>query len=440
MTNLRQRLMPLAVLTAAVQEPNISRKEFENDPIGAALKAALTWIRTAREAGLDGIQLAGALAIPDAYLPPEAMLDPVASHTPVRTLRDGSGEDLSDENAAAIIQACTEGGKLTRIFDIGFFENLLHPDEAIRNQIHAHLLRCARAAKKLSRVGCTGVTTFIGRDTRVSIDENLLLFEKYVIPLLVEFKEMGLTLWIENCPMPGWTLADTFIQNIAYCPAMWITLARIAQKYGVDDCIRINYDASHDILLGTTPYASFAFLAAAGFGYLVSKLHSKDQNRRLAKIAAHTMLGQRAGLGIRIRGKLVTDPAEFGKAWGRMTAEHSLPGLSQYNSHAQNMGYKVDWLAHQIYLRTLLGLEPEDSVLILEHEWGPARDQNLDRVGGAIRLSAQYMRGIDAAADANVCAQGWCGSVGLPWETTTNPLEHIPGLHEEVERVLSIPV
>jgi hypothetical protein len=440
-TLLQPNLMQVAVLTAAVQEPNMIRQEFRDDPIAAAMKAATTWIGAGREIGLDGIQLAGALALPDAYIPPEAMLDPVAPHAALRTKPDGTGEDLSDENAVILARNCD--GKFT-IYSIGFFENLLHPDEKIRTQIHEHLLRCARAAVKLREkgIGCKGVTTFIGRDTSVSIDENLVRYEEQVIPLIKKFKELGLKLFLEPCPMPGWDAGvDTVIQNIAYCPAMWITLERIAGKHGVGGVLRITYDASHDILMGTTPLMSFMFLKVAGYEYLIEDPHGKGQKRNLAKVAAHTIWGQRAGLGIRIRGKLVTNPAELGgKAWGRMTAAHSLPGIEQYNPYAQLMGYRVDWFAHQLHMRNVLGINPSSNVFIIEHEWIPARDQNLKRVLEAIRISSQFIRAIDAAADANARAYRWCTENQLPWPSSLDPLKNIDGLEEEVASVLAIPV
>ncbi|MBI2623446.1 MAG: hypothetical protein HYW65_02625 [Candidatus Liptonbacteria bacterium] len=438
---LQPNLMRVAVLTAAVQEPNMTRQEFRDDPIAAAMKAAIIWIGTARDIGLDGIQLAGALALPDAYVPPECMLDPTAPHTALRTKPDGEGEDLSDRNTEILAKNCDR--KLT-IYSIGFFENLLHPDPKIRKQIHEHLLRCGRAAQKLRKKGvaCKGVTTFIGRDTNVSIDENLVLYETDVVPLIKQFKEMGLNLFLEPCPMPGWNAgAETFIQNLCYCPAMWITLERIAEKHGAGGVLRVTYDASHDILMGTTPFMSFMFLKAAGYAHLLEDPHGKDQNRNLAKVAAHTILGQRGGLGIRVRGKLLTNPAELGgKAWGRMTAAHSLPGIGQYNPHAQLLGYKVDWHAHQLHLRTVLGIKPSENTFIIEHEWNPARDQNLERVAQAIRISSQFIRAIDAAADANARAERWCEENKLPWPAFLNPSEIIEGLEDEVKNVLAIPV
>lgn len=423
----------MSVLTAAVQYPGVPEKLFNENPIDAALQATEIWIDSAREIGLDGIQLAAALAKPDAYIPLEQMLHPVASHGPWRTLPDGSGTDLTQELADRIVTKCRNGEREMKIFDIGFFENLLHPNPVIRCQIHLHLLRCARAAKMLEPVGCKGVTTFIGADTSKSIDENLILFRDYVVPLLKKFDELGLTLWIENCPMPGWTPAERYMQNIACTPFMWVVLNRIADSEDVGHVLRITYDASHSILIGSRPLWDFMYLEAMYCQDMVDRFHGKDQNRNLAKIAAHGFLGQRAGTGIFnfSTEEFHSDPKILGNAWKRMTASHTLPGLSDYNAEANYKGLKVDWLEHQIGARDILGIKPSQSVFHIEHEWDPARDQNLQRVLGAIERSTSITRGFDMAADGIVESRSWCKENGLPWETTFNSLKEILDLDNE---------
>ena len=50
------------------------------------------------------------------------------------------------------------------------------------------------------------------------MDENLVDFEQWFIPLLKAAKERGLTYRVEQCPMPGWTTGDIWHNNIAYTP------------------------------------------------------------------------------------------------------------------------------------------------------------------------------------------------------------------------------
>jgi hypothetical protein len=432
--------MPVAALTAAVQEPDLPRAAFRSDPLGSATHATLAWLEGAAGICLSGIQLGAALAVPDAYVPAEQMLDPVAAHLPIRTFRDGGGQDLTTTTARAIVEKANDNG--ISIFDLGFFENLLHPDTAIRAQIHQHLLRTMRASVMLREAGCRGVTTFIGRDMRLDIHQNLLRFEEFVIPLLHEFRQTGSKLWVENCPMPGWSPSDSFVQNIAYCPFMWVLMSRIAKKYGVDGVLRFTYDESHDILLGSTHRGSFEFLRQAGYAHLIDRVHGKSQNRNLGKIAAHGMLGQRAALGIHNPdGSLVHDPALLGKAWGRMTAAHTLPGFSDYSPWAITMGHTVDWLDHQLALRQILGLDVSQSVFIIEHEQqGGLRVQDMKLVLEALEISADFVDGCDGAADAMHRARLWSHSNNIEWMPHIDPNKDFPGITEEVEKVLAFEV
>src|SRR4029079_5149610 len=45
-----------------------------------------------------------------------------------------------------------------------------------------------------------------------------------------EAKARGLTYRVEQCPMPGWTTADSFYNNLAYTPSIWIALRRICER------------------------------------------------------------------------------------------------------------------------------------------------------------------------------------------------------------------
>ena len=67
-------------------------------------------------------------------------------------------------------------------------------------------------------LGVNAVCGFVGRNQQHSMDENLIDFEEWFIPLLKEAKERGLTYRVEQCPMPGWTTGDNYHNNIAYTP------------------------------------------------------------------------------------------------------------------------------------------------------------------------------------------------------------------------------
>lgn len=415
--------MKVAVLTAALQEI-VTRKRQTECP----LLPVLEWLDLAKEIGCDGIQLAAALHPDDSYVPPEAMLDPVADHLPLR-------QDLSDADADIIIAKAKKNE--VKIFDLGVFENLLHHDPAIRAKIHAHVLKAARAAAKLRPAGCGGVAGFIGRDITKDMDQQLALFEKRVIPLLKEFKSLGLTYWVEPCPMPGWNTTDTYINNIAYCPGMWITLYRLCQRHDVENVFRITYDESHDVLMGTSHHNSFSAMKAGGYPFIVNRFHGKDQVADAAKLAVWGYRGQTVLRGDRHNGMPDPDPKKQCNAWAVMTANHGLPGLVHYNPANMAARRQVDWLDHQLAARRILGLNPEDTVFIIEHEWFAARKQDLQLVQAILSASVQFVKGIDRAAAAmfqaetEVCPEFKKYKLSMP--SQPNPMYDIPGLADATD-------
>jgi sugar phosphate isomerase/epimerase len=426
--------MKIAVLTAALQDI-VPREKQRSDPLASAQQAALWWIHQAKELGVH-LQLSAALHLPDGHVPPEAMLDPVAAHLPARTMSATEGVDLSDESASTLIAAC---GKQVKICDIGYFDDLLHKDVNIRAKIHAHLLRCGRAAVKLKAVGCEGVTTFIGRHSALDMDQNVKLFEEEVIPILKKFKEMGAKLLIEQCPMPGWNTTDLFINNIGYCAGMWIKLLRIAEKHDVADALFYTYDESHDILMGNTHQGSFAAMRAAGLHGHVNRFHGKQQYRNRALTALWTVLGQQIDLGCRIDGQPHPDAAKQSGAWGKMTCAHGMIGVGHYNLDNMSKEREADWFDHQLMARDDvdgLGLDASETYFILEHEWGANRVQDRERVLFMIALSVAYIRGIDAAADSMFQSRAWAKSLGLTLPGVPT-IYKIPDLKELADKIVA---
>ncbi len=125
-----------------------------------------------------------------------------------------------------------------RISGLGYYPNLLTPDEEACRVAAAHLKKVIRAAKMLR---LPVVNTFIGRDWTKSVDENWPLFMS-VWPELIAFaEEQGVRIAIENCPMiftrdewPGG-------KNLAGSPAIWRRMFEdIPSRY-----FGLNYDPSH---------------------------------------------------------------------------------------------------------------------------------------------------------------------------------------------------
>ena len=225
--------MKLSVLTAALQELT-PRAKRDPDPD----LAIEDWLQFSKDIGSPYIQLSSALHPSESDIPAEAMLDPVANTLDLR-------QPFTKERASRVHAAMKSTG--VGLSDISYFDNLLHPDKAIRQKKLDFMIRVMDAAVLL---GTDAVCGFVGRNYEIDMDPNLEMFEQVFVPLLKEAKARGLVYRVEQCPMPGWNITDKWHNNIAYAPGPWIALHRICEKHGVGDQFRIHYDPSHAILMG----------------------------------------------------------------------------------------------------------------------------------------------------------------------------------------------
>jgi sugar phosphate isomerase/epimerase len=339
--NIRQfepTFMPVGILTAALQELT-PRAVRDADPD----RAIEDWIEFARELGADVIQLSCALHPSEADVSPEAMLDPVANTLDLR--------QPFDKNRARRVEAALRSAGVG-ISDIGYFDNLLHHDAAIRRKKHELVLRVFDAAVML---GVTAVCGFVGRSQRLSLDQNLIAFETEFVPLLLEAKARGLTYRVEQCPMPGWTIEDNFHNNLAYTPGTWIALHRICERHGVGDQFRIHYDPSHAILMGQDSRGVFQYLKESGYQFLIAGFHVKGQVIDAKGVSAWGYGGQTIERGDWIGGTPSSNPADHANAWKKQVVicEHELPGTARHDPLAYLQNRTVDWLDHQLAAREL---------------------------------------------------------------------------------------
>ncbi len=372
------KFMKVGILTAALQELT-PRHVRDADPD----RAIEDWIAFASELGADTIQLSAALHPSNADVPPEAMLDPVANTLDLRTPFDSA-------RAGRVERALGATG--LKLSDIGFFDNMLHADAAIRAKKRAFMERVFDAAVLL---GVNAVCGFVGRNLSHSLDQNLGDFEEHFVPLLAAAKARGLTYRVEQCPMPGWTTGDSFFNNIAYTPGTWIALHRICEKHGVGDQFRIHYDPSHAILMGQDTRSVFQYLKDAGYAFLISGFHVKGQVVDSRGVAAWGYGGQTIE-----RGDSSGSPADQVNAWKKQTvlAEHELPGTARHDPLAYLQNRTVDWLDHQLAARELLDLDVANTPLVVEHEYPKARIQDRERLKPILQGSIAFIRRIDEAA------------------------------------------
>ncbi len=147
------------------------------------------------------------------------------SHIDVDRLDERAVHDLLDRHHLAISS-------------LAYYPNNLDGDAATREAAHAHLRKVVLAAQRLG-VGVVG--TFIGRDQRRSVTENLADFRKVWPPLVRFASDHGVKVAIENCPMifsedewPGG-------KNLAYSPALWRQMFEAIP----DPNFGLNLDPSH---------------------------------------------------------------------------------------------------------------------------------------------------------------------------------------------------
>ncbi len=394
------KFMKIGVLTAALQELT-PREKRDPDPDLAIEE----WVVYAKELGADYIQVSAALHPTESDIPAEALLDPVANTLDLR--------QPFNKDRAKRVQACLDANKIG-ISEVGYFDNMLHEDPAIRLKKHNFMLRTMDTAAML---GVEAVCGFVGRNQSLSMDQNLIDFEESFIPLLKEAKARGLVYRIEQCPMPGWTTGDNFHNNIAYTPGTWIALHRICEKHGVGDQLRIHYDPSHAILMGQDTRSLFQYLKDAGYNFLIGGFHVKGQVIDAKGVSGWGYGGQTVERGDWIKGEPSSNPADQLNAWLKQTVlcEHELPGTARHDPLAYLQNRTVDWLDHQLAARELLALDPEKTFLIVEHEYPKARIQDKEKLKPILQGSIAFTRKIDEAAACMFALQNEVlASQGIP--------------------------
>ena len=394
------KFMKIGVLTAALQELT-PRDKRDPDPDLAVEE----WAAFAREVGADYMQLSAALHPSEADVPAEAMLDPVAN---TLDLRQPFDKDRAKRVKKALV------AHRVGLSDLGYFDDMLHSDPAIRKKKHDFMRRVFEAASLLDTGAVCG---FVGRNQKLSMDQNLVDFAESFVPLLKEAKERGLVYRVEQCPMPGWTTGDNFHNQIAYTPGTWIALHRICEKHKVGDQFRIHYDPSHAILMGQDTRSLFQYLKDQGYGFLIAGFHVKGQVIDAKGVSAWGYGGQTVERGDWKDGKPSPNPADQANAWKKQVVlcEHELPGTARHDPLAYLQNRTVDWLDHQLAARELLELDVAHTHLVVEHEYPKARIQDKAKLKPILEGSIAFTRKIDEAAACMYALQNEVlGAQGIP--------------------------
>ncbi len=124
------------------------------------------------------------------------------------------------------------------ISGLGYYPNPQDPDKEKSEFYIGHIKKMILAAAKL---GVPVVNTFVGRDPKKNIVENLELFKKTWPPIIKLAEENNIRIGIENCPMlftydewPGG-------KNLATTPEIWDRMFEIIPS----PLFGLNYDPSH---------------------------------------------------------------------------------------------------------------------------------------------------------------------------------------------------
>ena len=228
------------------------------------------------------------------------------------------------------------------VSSLAFYDNNLHPDQAERAAINAHVLACVDAAALL---GCPTVGTFIGRDPGKSVAENLREAEKIFPPLVDSRRREGRADRHRELRDGGLASRTGIPGNLAYSPELWEWMFSLG--------LYLNYDPSHLVWIGIDPVTRCGLTSARW----------RTPRPRTSK----SFLAPRNRYGYPGKAVQPADPWDTG--WWR----YRVPGLGQ-----------VDWTR----VMDTLYEGGFDGVLSVEHEdpvWGGTEDRIEAGLGIACR-------------------------------------------------------
>jgi sugar phosphate isomerase/epimerase len=199
------------------------------------------------------------------------------------------------------------------ISSLAYYPNNLHPDDAHREEVNAHLRKVIDAAQAL---GVEVVGTFLGNDKDRPLPENLDRFRR-IWPALVSYAgERGVKVAIENCPMifsyDEWPGGN----NLAWSPAIWDEMFSAIP----DANFGLNIDPSHLVWL-MIDYER----AVYDFAERIFHAHAKDLEVRRDGLYRHGTFSSGIGWQVpRLPGLGEVDWARFVAALYAVGYDHVL--------------------------------------------------------------------------------------------------------------------
>lgn len=135
------------------------------------------------------------------------------------------------------IQAYCKKKQVT-ISSLGYYSNPLSSDIEVSQQAISHIYKLIDASASL---GINMVTTFIGRDQYLPVDQNLEKFKVIWTPIIRYAETKKVRIAIENCPMLFSTDEWPGGKNLAHSPKLFRAIFSMIDS----DYFGLNFDPSH---------------------------------------------------------------------------------------------------------------------------------------------------------------------------------------------------
>lgn len=165
------------------------------------------------------------------------------------------------------------------ISGLGYYPNPLDPDGEHRRRVVEHLKQVIHTA---ARLGVRVVNTFIGRDWRLTVEENWPRLREIWPDIVAVAEQHQVKIGIENCPMlftyDEWPAG----KNLAMAPAIW---RKLFAEFPSPN-LGLNLDPSHLVWLMIDPVPCIR-----EFGSRLVHIHAKDARLDREKLQEVGILG-----------------------------------------------------------------------------------------------------------------------------------------------------
>jgi sugar phosphate isomerase/epimerase len=171
-------------------------------------------------------------------------------------------DGFDDGAASAVNDLAAKYG--VQISGLGYYPNPLTPDE---NEANTAIEQIRKVIKASAVLGVKRMNTFVGRNWKLSVDDNWPRFIDTWRPIIAFAEEHDVQVGIENCPMSFSNDEWPGGKNLATTPRIWQRMFDDIPS----DHFGLNYDPSHMI------WQHMDYLRPMrDFGHKLFHVHAKD--------------------------------------------------------------------------------------------------------------------------------------------------------------------